>query len=121
MRCRSSAISGRSCTPGMTTPISGATRSSWSRSAFRAASAPGYWSLTATSRPSRQTAAVHLADARRRRGGVVEVAEPGPPSGAELLGHHPVNGRDGIGGAAFCSLVSASRYGAAYSSGIAAS
>ena len=27
----------------------------------------------------------------------------------------------GIGGAAFCSLVSASRYGAAYSSGIAAS
>ena len=41
--------------PGITTPISGATRNSWSRSAFSAASAPGYCSFTATWRPSFHT------------------------------------------------------------------
>ena len=55
MRSRSSASNGRICMPGITTPISGATRNSWSRSALNAASAPGYCSLTATSRPSFQT------------------------------------------------------------------
>jgi len=42
--------------------------------------------------------AVHLAEARRRRGLVVEVAEPPRPPRAELLGEHPVHVARGHGG-----------------------
>ena len=79
--------------PGMTTPISGATRNSWSRSALSAASAPGVLQLDGDLAAVPPDPAVHLPDAGRGRGGVVEVAEPAAPPGAELLGHHPVHGR----------------------------
>ena len=61
------------------------------RSARSASSAPGYWILTATSRPSAHTALVHLADAGRGHRGVVELGESLPPFGAKLRVEHPVH------------------------------
>ena len=43
-------------TPGTHEPAIRATREIWLRSESRALPAPGYWILTATSRPSRHTA-----------------------------------------------------------------
>ena len=70
----------------------GEPRPSWLRSAISAVAAPGYWILTATSRPSRQVAAVHLADAGRRGRLVVERWNALAPRPAELLGEHRVHG-----------------------------
>src|SRR5271170_429372 len=91
------------------------------RSARRASSAPGYWILTATSRPSDHTALCTwpmLAEATGASSNEVNRSRHLVPSWASstrctLLA--------GIGGASFCSLVSASRYGSPNSSGIAAS
>ena len=61
------------------------------RSARSASSAPGYWILTATSRPSDHTALCTwpmLADAIGR---VVERGEPLAPLGAQLRVEHPVH------------------------------
>ena len=54
------------------------------RSPSRASPAPGYCTLTATSRPSCPAAPVHLADRRRRGRAVVEPDQPVPPVRAEL-------------------------------------
>ena len=95
--------------PGTTTPISGATRNSWSRSARSAASAPGYWSLTATSRPSfqmpRWTCPMLAAAAAVSSNSMNRDVHPVPNCWA--ISRCTVAG--GIGGAAFCSFVSASR------------
>ncbi len=56
MRDRSSSVIGLMSMPGIQLPAIRATRASWLRSESRAWPAPGYWILTATSRPSRHTA-----------------------------------------------------------------
>ena len=57
----------------------------------RASPAPGYWIFTATSRPSLQHRAVHLADRRRGRRLVVELGERLAPVRAEVLGQDRVH------------------------------
>ena len=72
-----------------------ASRASWLRSATSASPAPGYWTLTATSRPSRQTARCTWPMLAAAAGRVVELAEALPPARAELVGEHLVHGRRG--------------------------
>ena len=102
-------------------PSTGPSRANWSRSALSAAPAPGYWILTATSRPSFHTARCTwpmLAAAAARSSNISNLARHPVPS-CSAINRLTVAG--GIGGAAFCSLASASRYGSAYSSGMPAS
>ena len=72
--------------------------------------APGYWILTATSRPSRQRRPVHLADARGGGRLVVEVGERAAARCRRAAAASTAwTVRTGIGGASSCSLTSASR------------
>ena len=80
--------------PGIHPPATRATRASWVRSERSASPAPGYWILTATSRPSRQDARCTCPIEAAAAGHVVEGEElRGPPAGAQLGGEdrvHPV-------------------------------
>ena len=79
------------------------------RSARSASSAPGYWILTATSRPSDQTALCTwpmLADAMGVSSNEVNRSRHLVPSWASST---RCTFAAGSGGASFCSLVSASR------------
>ena len=83
--------------------------------------APGYWILTATSRPSRHVARCTwpmLAAAAGWSSKSENRWRQVPPSCWESTA---CTVRTGIGGASSCSFTSASRYGAAISSGTAAS
>ena len=107
--------------PGLSGRNSGASLRSWRRSERRASSAPGYCTLTATSRPSDQTA---------RCTWPIEAAAAASPSNSENRSRHRSpswasrtrsTSAAGMGGASDWSLVSASRNGSPNSSGMAAS
>src|ERR1700756_2396505 len=91
------------------------------RSARRASSAPGYWILTATSRPSCHTALCTcpmLADATGVSSNELNRSRHLVPS---CWSSTRCTLAVGSGGASFCSFVNASRDGSPYTSGIAAS
>ena len=121
MRSRSSAINGLISRPGMRGCMTRLIRDSWRRSDRRASSAPGYCTLTATSRPSRQTARctcpMLAAAAGVSSNSWKRERQPRPNCSASIR----CTSAGGIGGAADCSLTSDSRNGAANSSGMAAS
>src|SRR6478735_6483032 len=107
--------------PGAIGPIVRARRASWRRSLRRASPAPGYCTLTATSRPS---------DQRPRWTWPIEAAAVGPPSSQTSSSRQwaprsaAIWSRTvcvGIGGAESWRRVSSARYGAPSSSGSAAS
>src|SRR4051794_39368706 len=107
--------------PGTSGPIVRARRASWRRSDFRASPAPGYCTLTATSRSSRQ---------RPRWTWPMLAAAVGPPSSQTSSSRQSaprscaIWSRTvwvGIGGAESWRRVSSVRYGATISSGRAAS
>ena len=77
--------------PGIQPAATRATRATWFRSLSRAGPAPGYCTLTATSRPSLPDRPVHLPDRGRGRREVVERPEPLPPARPEVLGQHAVH------------------------------
>ena len=76
--------SGLTSMPGTSGPIVRARRASYRRSEFRASPAPGYCTLTATSRPSRPATTVHLADAGRGGRAAVEPDQVVLPAGSEV-------------------------------------
>ena len=88
---------------------------------MRALPAPGYWILTATSRPSRQTARctcpIEAAAAGESSNEVNRRRQVVPRLSASTVWTVEA----GIGGAESCNLVNVARYGAAHSSGSAAS
>ena len=109
MRSRSSVSSGLISIPGTSGWTMRLKRWSWRRSAMMASSAPGYWTFTATSRPSCHTArwtcpmlaaAAGVSSNSRNRS-----RQPRPNCSASTRWVRAA----GIGGAAVCSLVSASR------------
>ena len=108
----SSASSGLTSRPGISTPNSRPAGPSWLKSLSSACPAPGYWILTATVAPVVPDRPVHLADRGRRGRLVVELAGTRAPVRAQLLGQHRCTVAAGSGGADSCSLVSAARYGA---------
>ncbi len=107
--------------PGSSGPMVLASRASWRMSERSASPAPGYCTLTATSRPSCQRPLCTCP---------MLAAAVGPPSSHTSLSCQP-SPRSwsrvsrtvwvGIGGAESCSFVRCSRYGPAISSGSAAS
>ena len=106
---------------GNAPPSNRAARAIWRRSERSASPAPGYCTLTATSRPSCQTArCTWPMDAAADGSSSNEVnrcLHPGPSSRASMA----CTAARSIGGAESCSRVSVSRYGPASSSGSAAS
>ena len=115
-------MSGLTSSPGISTPNNRAARLSWVKSLISALPAPGYWILTATSRPSFHTARCTWPMDAAAAGLVVEEAKLLAPVGAELPAREPgARSAAGSGGAASCSLVSVARYGPAISGGSAAS
>ena len=107
--------------PGIQPAATRATRETWLRSLISALPAPGYCTLTATSRPSCHTARctwpIEAAAAGVSSKDGTGAASGGPARRASTL----CTAEDGIGGAESCSRVSVARYGPASSSGIAAS
>ncbi len=105
----------------MSTLKSRATRLSWLKSLISALPAPGYWILTATWRPSRQTALctwpIEAAAAGRSSNSAKLARHSSPMSLARTL----CTVRAGSGGADSCSLARVARYGPAISGGSAAS
>ncbi len=113
---------GLTSTPGTHEPATRANRDSWLRSDISASAAPGYWILTATSRPSRHTPRCTWpmdADAAGTSSNSTSLvlAQRGPSSRARISCTRSAP----IGGPDSCSLVRVARYGPAISSGIAAS
>ena len=106
---------------GRAAPNSRAARAIWRRSARNASPAPGYCTLTATSRPSCQTARctcpMEAAAAGSSSNDVNSRRHRGPSSRISIA----CTAARSIGGAASCSRVRVSRYGPASSSGRAAS
>ena len=107
--------------PGIQLAATRATRDTWLRSLISAWPAPGYCTLTATSRPSFQTARctwpIDAAAAGLSSNERNFCLQRGPSSATSTAWTIEA----GIGGAASCSLVNVARYGPARSSGIAAS
>ena len=105
----------------MSTPKSRAKRLSWLRSLTSALPAPGYWTLTATWRPSCQTARctrpIDAAAAGRSSNPAKQARHRSPISPASTLWITSA----GSGGADSCNLARAARYGPAISGGSAAS
>ena len=95
--------------PGIQPAETRATRETWLRSLTRALPAPGYCTLTATSRPSCQTARctwpIEAAAAGVSSKDVNWCRQRGPSSSASTL----CTTEDGIGGAASCSRVRVAR------------
>ncbi len=112
-------MSGFTSSPGIREPIVRANRPSCRRSARRASAAPGYCSLTATSRPSfsrpRCTWPIDAAAAGTSPNSSNRSRQRLPSSRLRIVSTVEA----GIGGAESCSLVRVARYGAASSSGIA--
>ena len=95
--------------PGISGPNSRATRPSWARSDSSASPAPGYWTFTATLRPSFHTARctwpIDAAAAGVSSNSANSDRQSSPSRSASTL----CTVRAGIGGAASWSLVSAAR------------
>ena len=95
--------------PGIQPAATRATRDTWLRSLISAGPAPGYCTLTATSRPSFQTARctwpIDAAAAGKSSNDWNRCRHRGPRSSASTL----CTVAAGIGGAASCSLVSVAR------------
>ena len=110
MRAFSSSMIGLISTPGSHDPATRATRDSWLMSESRASAAPGYWILTATSRPSRHTARCTWpmeaeAAGTSSNSGSLACAQRGPSSRARMACTRSAP----IGGADSWSLVSVAR------------
>ena len=107
--------------PGISGARLRATRLSWRRSEVRASAEPGYCTFTATSRPSTQvprcTCPIEAAAAGSGSNQTRWSFQSAPSSRVRISRTVMV----GIGGAESCSRVRCSRYGAAISSGSAAS
>ena len=95
--------------PGIQTPTSRATREIWRRSLLNASPAPGYWILTATSRPSchsaRCTWPIEAAAAGSSSNRLNWRRQSAPSSRASTW----CTKVDDIGGAASCSFVKVAR------------
>ena len=95
--------------PGIQPAATRATRATWLRSLSRAGPAPGYCTLTATSRPSFQTARctwpIEAAAAGKSSNERNRWRHRGPRSSASTW----CTVAAGIGGAASCSLTSVAR------------
>jgi hypothetical protein len=107
--------------PGLSTENSRATRPSCVRSASSARPAPGYWTLTATARPSCQTPRCTWPMLAAAAGLSSNDANAFRHSGSSSSASTRCTCATGNGGAESWSFVSAARYGFASSSGKAAS
>ena len=79
--------------PGIQPAATRPTRATWVKSEISASPAPGYWTLTATARPSFQTARCTCPIEAAAAGVSSNSREPAPPLRPELGGEHLVHRR----------------------------